>query len=216
MPSIDREVLDIYRNKKGFTDQDLADASGIDDRTIRRVRREGQGSMETANRIAGALGIEVEFLINGIAPHLIQPLPKTKRRYNAIIELDVPFKQMDTQAKEEKKALLKKVIGGTSDIEILKVQDGSTILTVQMSEGDVLRLLAAMMDSELDMLRVKKIRIPDHSWLVMIIALLNYDNARLRPDQLNEETISELLTSRALEDAMKLKTRDCLICKKID
>jgi len=216
MPRIDSEVLDIYRNKRELTDEQLASSCGISDRTVRRIREEGQGSWDTVKRLAGGLGIDVELLVNGIDPPVADSPPRIKRRFEVVIRMDVPFKQMDTQMKAEKKALLGKVISGMSEIEILKVQDGSTILTLEMSEGDILRLLAAMMDHELDMLRITKIRIPDHSWIIIILALLNYDKEQLQPDRIEEAVLSELLNDRDLQYSMKLKTKDCLICKKID
>ena len=216
MPRIDPEVLDVYRNKRGFTDEQLADLCGITDRTIRRIREEGQGSWDSAKRLAGGLGIDLEVLISGIDPPAAALPPTIKRRFEVVIHLDVPFKQMDTQMKEEKKALLGKVICCLSEITILKVQDGSTILTLEMSEGDILRLLAAMVDRELDMLRISKIRIPDHSWIIIILALLNYDKEQLQPGRINVAVLSELLTDRDLQHSMKMKTKECLICKKID
>ncbi len=217
---VDPSALDHYRKERGWIDEDLAEKSGVSVRTISRARNGEAILLDSAKRIAGALGISLNILVHGrnygIDPPVVVEY-KRHRRYSVILHLAIPFHEMmDTDTQNEKMALLRKVIGGFSDIDIIMVQDGSTRLSLEMTEADILRLLAAMMDHDLDMLRVTKVSIPDHSWLIIIIALLHYDKGQLRPQDVDERTMSELLQSHTLEQALQLKTRECFICKKID
>ena len=71
--------------------------------------------------------------------------------------------------------------------------------------------------------------IPDYSWLIITLALLNYNNKELikklkleplntsaQPHLLQPEALSLLLGNHVLEYDMKMKTKECLMCKGID
>lgn len=51
------------RINKGWTQQQLADVSGLSLRTIQRVESQGQGSMETCNALCAVLEMERRTLL---------------------------------------------------------------------------------------------------------------------------------------------------------
>ncbi len=51
------------RIAKGWTQQQLADVSGLSLRTVQRVESQGQGSMETCNALCSVLEIERQRLL---------------------------------------------------------------------------------------------------------------------------------------------------------
>jgi transcriptional regulator with XRE-family HTH domain len=228
--TISVEVIKLYCRKLGIDRRQLLEQSKLEERTLRRVMRRGRGSQNTAEHIAGALGISVVELRMGIAPTVVPERPKLKSRYECSVHLDIPHAEMaDLKVQHEKRALLEKVIGATSNIKPLRVEDGSTILHLFLTDADILRLLAAMMDNELEILRIKRVAIPDPSWLIIMLALLNYNNKELvrqlkltplsdqaQPQVIKPEALSLLLTNHVLEQDMRMKTRDCIMCKRID
>ena len=51
------------RLARGWTQQQLADVSGLSLRTVQRVENQGQGSMETCNALCSVLEIERQHLL---------------------------------------------------------------------------------------------------------------------------------------------------------
>jgi hypothetical protein len=153
-----------------------------------------------------------------------------KKRYDCSVYLEAPLGEMvELETQRNKAALLGKIIGATRPIIPHRAEEGSTILHLSLTDADILRLLAAMMDNDLEMLKITKVVIPDSSWLIIILALLNYNNKDLvnqlnlqplspqaQPHVIEPESLSELLSGHVLENDMMMKTPNCLICKRID
>lgn len=71
---INASVVKAERIGKGWTQQQLADVSGLSLRTIQRVENQGQGSMETRNALCAVFEIEhQQLLISSDAPGSISP-----------------------------------------------------------------------------------------------------------------------------------------------
>ncbi len=217
--------------QRSITHADLQKQSGLHEKTFKRIMTNGSGSADSIGRIAGALGISLQEIKTGV---LQDDIPKPKRRfkerYACSLYLDIAYADMlKPNAQRERADLLKRFIHATSPIEPVRVEDGSTILHLSIFDTDILRLLAAMMDNELDVLRITKVVIPNTSWLIIMLALLNYNNRDLvkkwrltplspaaQPQLIQPEALSLLLGNHVLEHDMKMKTRDCFICKGID
>lgn len=60
---INASVVKDERIHKGWTQQQLADVSGLSLRTIQRVENQGQGSMETCGALCSVLEIERRRLL---------------------------------------------------------------------------------------------------------------------------------------------------------
>ncbi len=60
---INASVVKAERIGKGWTQQQLADVSGLSLRTIQRVENQAQGSMETTNALCAVFNIERQQLI---------------------------------------------------------------------------------------------------------------------------------------------------------
>lgn len=72
---INPERIKNSRVHRGWTQQQLADVSGLSLRTIQRVENQGQGSLETTNALCAVLEIEREHLF---APNkTVRRLPMT-------------------------------------------------------------------------------------------------------------------------------------------
>ena len=61
--NISGEKIKQQRNSKGWTQEVVAKASGLSLRTVQRLEREGGGSGETLQALAGAFDVEVGALL---------------------------------------------------------------------------------------------------------------------------------------------------------
>ena len=67
--NINGEMVRALREKKSWSQEHLAKASGVSERTIQRVEVDGVGSAETRLALAAALGVPVsELLADSITP----------------------------------------------------------------------------------------------------------------------------------------------------
>lgn len=73
---INASVVKKERTNKGWTQQQLADVSGLSLRTIQRVESQGQGSMETGNALCSVLEMERRTLVE--APKTEEPYTRPK------------------------------------------------------------------------------------------------------------------------------------------
>lgn len=69
-------VVKKERTNKGWTQQQLADVSGLSLRTIQRVESQGQGSMETCSALCSVLEMERHTLVE--APKIGEPYSRPK------------------------------------------------------------------------------------------------------------------------------------------
>jgi DNA-binding XRE family transcriptional regulator len=75
---INGAIVRALRERKSWSQEHLANASGLSARTVQRVEMEGIGSAETRLALAGALGVPVADLI--AEPHSSAgPVPMTRR-----------------------------------------------------------------------------------------------------------------------------------------
>lgn len=208
--TISREILDQYRKNKGWTDLKLALEAELENpKTIERGRAGEPILLKSARNIARALGIELELLINGVEPPIPEP-DLTSKRFEVRLHLATPRSSMrDPRVLHSKIALLQKVIAGIDPPQYKDMLDGSTILILQMLNADILRLLAAMMDGTLENLDVMQIFIPNHSWIIRMIAMLKWRGNPLEPD---DEGWNEYINAGEW-DVLRTKTSNCFFCR---
>ncbi len=203
-------ILEKYRRSKGFTDLALAEASGISTRAIERARHGDPIAISSAKRIAQALGISLDLLILGkeVDPPAVEP-DLSARRFRVRIRLSTPPASLLERAQINRKvALIERIIGATDTAVFEGCEDGNTMLVLKMLDADILRLLAAMLDGILAELEVRKVHIPDHSWILDMIALLHWRGEPIQPDA--EGWLG--LMDAAEWDKLHTKTPCCFLC----
>jgi transcriptional regulator with XRE-family HTH domain len=77
---IDSTTLKRLRKERGWTQQHLADASGLSLRTVQRIERDGAAANETVMALCAALAIHREQLsvIPKLDPSQLQPVNLTR------------------------------------------------------------------------------------------------------------------------------------------
>jgi transcriptional regulator with XRE-family HTH domain len=206
--TVNREVLETRRKNMGLTSAALAEKAKVSLRTIVRARTGKPIRLDSAQLIANALEVSLHTLINGWDPPV---RPDAAPRHTVGMRLNVPHEEMLHPRRSHKTIrLLKRVIGTDAEMKFSRVTNGNkTNVELPLRDSDVLRLIAAMLDGDLDDIEIEELWIDDHSWIIQILALLEYHG---KTDGRDAETWDELLNSGALE-FLKIRTRDCLFCR---
>jgi len=213
---INKERYEQAMAEKGMTFLDLAVAAGVDEKTARNARYKPK-DRSTISKLDGALGKMADWLTSSEDPPAPEP-PKRRigaERYTVTLYMEKPQKEA-LRDHEIITRLLGKIICGSFEPRFETATPGSTKFVVTMTAPDILRLLAAMLEGDLDLLAVKRIELGDHGWLMTALALLQYKEPHLQPQSIKPDALSHYLQNRVIENDLNLKTRNCVLCKAID
>lgn len=206
---ISKGILDDRRKIKGWDDATLAANADVSVKTIERGRAGVPISIAAAASIARILDVALETLITGHDPRDNMP-GREHRWYHVRMRLSKPVKAMQDQSARDKfVALLRTMIQSSDDITMLKPDDKSTEIAINITDADILRLLACMMDGKLTYLDITTLCIPDHSWILKALALLEWSKGTLAT--VDSEAWGELLNVGAM-NFLKIKSDTCFFC----
>jgi transcriptional regulator with XRE-family HTH domain len=133
----DLKKIESLRIKRGLTINDFADKADISRRTLAGLSKKKAVVMSTMRSIAQALDVSVESLLPGYSEN---PEPKDSR-VTIRIEMAIPIKSFTATQQMEFTSLLKALLQSTDQINVTSVVDGSTIVTLDMSKTDAIRLM---------------------------------------------------------------------------
>ena len=204
---IDAEAFETIRKKRGFKYKELAERTGISEETLRRLKKTKRLKEIYVHVLANVLETTFETLTRGIDPPIAPREKKKVYRQQVEVTMQLDLASLNDQKKEQIKRLINRVISGSYRIDI--VQPGVTLI-LEMSESDILRLLAAMIDGDLDLLHIKTLRIKNYDWLMTILAVL--ENRGGKWIRLDEETMSSLKWERGFS-SLNIHTQQCHFCK---
>ena len=147
-----RDEIDRLRKGAGLTMEELADKTGLGLRTIQKALRGDPVDLKTVRMIANSFKVKCESLID--APE--------KGRSRVRITIDIEF----SEAEDDDKLMawlrqFKSEIGTRNRIDVIGLEEGSVIVTLEMSEEDIRRLVRKLQEKgTADRLKIKKIDLP--------------------------------------------------------
>ena len=139
----DLAKIESLRIKQGWTVDDLARNAGISRRTLDRLNGKKGVVMSTVRCIAEAFGMEPDDLLPGNADGAAKS--KRQPRYDMEFRLELPFESITGTIVEAFKELVAAKLQSTDATIVISVQRGCTIITLNMSERDVIRLISLAM-----------------------------------------------------------------------
>ena len=154
----DAEAIKRLRLEKGWRVEDLAKKAICSVRTLDNIEKGASVYMNTLSKIANALDVEYKTLLPGGEPPAEPPRPEP--RVQVQITFAIPFAQFD-----ESKQLggliefLKKFMKGGGDVDVLGVEPGSTIITLEMNVEDMNALLSAYKKGKLAEIHCTELRL---------------------------------------------------------
>lgn len=207
--TINAEVLQTRRKALGLSIEKLAEKADITARTIYRALDGEPLRLTTIRALARALDVTPETLMNGYDPPAVEP-DRFSRRYTVHIHLKTPLRLLQNHPElyHAKKDILELISGAEYGIDIQDEGNGHAHLVLNMRDADILRLLAAMMDNNLRRLDITRIEIPDHSWMLRMLAITKVDGW---PNPASPETWEERLNDRQME-FLQSRTPHCWFC----
>jgi transcriptional regulator with XRE-family HTH domain len=159
------------RATKGMSADTLAEVSGCSERTIASLES-GQNNcfIYTLNKVAQALGVECGDVIANADQK--DAKEKAKEPIRILLEIHLPTDFADfteTTIPSLLKALA--AIAGTKSLmELVRVESGTTILTISVTESDAFRLIAACKDDLLSLFHIAGLRFVKRMELRMILS----------------------------------------------
>lgn len=149
------------RIEKGWRVEDLAKKAGCSLKTVENVEKGANVYIYTLKRIASALGVEPsELLIDGDdAP--LERRRKKERVIRITFEVSTPYDEFDESS--DLVNLLQALVNrlGGKEMEPTGVEEGSTLVEVEMTLEQFLELAEAYADGRLDDLNIESIGTPD-------------------------------------------------------
>ncbi len=161
----DGKAVQRLRIEKGWRVEDLADKAKCSLKTVENVERGRNVYLYTLNKFAKALGVEPSTLMAGAA--LPDP-PKKERRFKVQFTLEIPFEKFDESMHLVSFLnMLRDYLQAKDEITVVGVQEGSTIITLEMSLDDIQRLIDVFLsrhrevEDGLNAFRVASLKLPD-------------------------------------------------------
>jgi transcriptional regulator with XRE-family HTH domain len=159
----DGKAIQRLRIEKGWRVEDLAKKAKCSLKSVENVERGANAYLYTLSKFAQALGVAVSTLMIGTEP---PDPPKKERRFKVQFTLEIPFEEFDeSEQLVGFLAILKQIVQAKHEITVAGVEEGSTIITLEMSMDDIERLIYEFADSranvELDTFRVAWLKLPD-------------------------------------------------------
>ena len=165
------DKLESLRIARGWSREALADKALVSTRTLDSLMAGENGVLSTFAKLAKALDTPVNSLLDGYeSPAVQQRGPESPPDASAILSTQ-PIKgikiwigdsstyTLDTP-REVLAYLLGQSIEAQQKIVVIEITKGSIIVELEMSEEDVLRLVAAFAEIRLDSIHVEAIRLP--------------------------------------------------------
>lgn len=131
--SVDGEKLARLRRAMGWRVSDLAENAKCSEKTVQNAEAGKPIYISSAAAIAKALRIEYEDLLVGGEPNL----------HRVRITVDADIRQLDSSKNVQILIRLLAELTGAKGIEIVKREEGSIIITLEMPEDDLLKVVAA-------------------------------------------------------------------------
>jgi transcriptional regulator with XRE-family HTH domain len=160
----DGQAIQRLRIEKGWRVEDLAKKARCSLKTVENVEKGQNVYLYTLSKFAQALGVEVSALVPGTAP---PDPPKKERRFKVQLTLDIPFEEFDeSEHLVSLLDMLKQIVHAKHEITVAGVEEGSTIITLEMSIDDIQSLIDVFIPTirdkdELDAFRVEQLKLPD-------------------------------------------------------
>lgn len=156
-----------------LTQEALADKAEVSVRTINNLMAGKPVLLDTFGRVAKALDTSVDSLFEGYEPPAVQrrgaesPPDHSEALSKQRIHITLNFGDNAPFNVESRKKFIENIIAQAIEAEdqivVIEIIKGSTIVELDMSEEDALRLVAAFTEARLDSIDVEAIRLPPTS-----------------------------------------------------
>jgi transcriptional regulator with XRE-family HTH domain len=166
--AIDADAVKRLRIAKGWKVEDLAKKVGCSLRTATNVERGANVYLFTASNFAEALGVELKDLLCGTFEKSTTKAeqPPAKRAIHVDLKLRIPFPEFDETVDTARlMEFLSKCVNWSAQVNFVAVRDGSTIVTLQIEEHDLVELLNAFRVGNLEEIGVIEVVCPSRSEL---------------------------------------------------
>lgn len=188
----DGEAIQHLRIEKGWRVEDLADKAKCSLKTVENVERGRNVYLYTLSKIAQALGVEVSTLMPGSPSGSPSPdPPKKKWMGNVQITLNIPFEAFDESTHlRSLLTMLRDFIQAKDEITVAGVEQGSTIITLEMSMEDIERLIDVFcshqreVEDGLDTFGVESLKLPDSEDFTLTQTLENPEDGTVSEEPL--------------------------------
>src|SRR5579885_3000893 len=149
------------RIEKGWRVEDLANRAGCSLKTVENVEKGENVYIYTLKRVANALGVEPSELLIDEDDVPSARMRKKERVWKITLEVSTPYDEFDESSDLVNllQALVSRLGGG--GIEPTGLQEGSTVIEVEMTLEQFLELAEAYADGRLDDLNIESIAAPD-------------------------------------------------------
>lgn len=149
------------RIEKGWRVEDLARRAGCSLKTVENVEKGENIYVYTLKRIANALGVEPSELLIDVDDAPPERMRKKERVWKITLEVSTPYDEFDESS--DLVSLLQALVSrlGGGGIEPTGIQEGSTLIEVEMTLEQFLELAEAYADGRLDDLHIESIAAPD-------------------------------------------------------
>ena len=144
------EAIRRLRTEKGWRVEDFMKKTGCSKRTHENIERGAIARILTLRLFAEALGVNFPALLAEPLAAIEQPAEPKERRRQVVITVSFPFEEFDES--EQLWSLIQsltKQIAAKDAVIVLRVANGSTIITLEMSEADLQQLMNCFLKGEL-------------------------------------------------------------------
>jgi transcriptional regulator with XRE-family HTH domain len=193
----DGEAIQRLRIEKGWRVEDLAKKARCSLKTVENVERGRSVYLYTLSKFAQALGVEVSTLMAGAAP---PDPPKKERRFKVQFTLEIPFEEFDESMQLVSFLnMLRDYLQAKDEIAVVGIEEGSTIITLEMSLDDIQRLIDVFwgrrrdVEAGLEAFRVASLQLPDSEDFTLTQTVENLEDGSV-----SEESLRGRVYQRAL------------------
>lgn len=138
---VDGSALERLRKAAGLTIDDLANKSGVSTRTLNSYTAGKEARISSLKYVADALGVEFRSLLKE-PPSKELPQSPVEKRVEIDINVSIPYEMFEQSSQLAAfLAMLQSVLNPQSNIKVISVKEGSTIIAVEMDIEDVVKLL---------------------------------------------------------------------------
>jgi transcriptional regulator with XRE-family HTH domain len=172
---VDGSALERLRKAAGLTIEDLADKSGVSTRTLNSYTAGKEARISSLKYVADALGVEFRTLLKQPPSKELLQSP-VEKRVQIDINVSIPYETFEESSQLAAfLAMLQSVLSPQSNINVIRVKEGSTIITVEMDIEDVVKLLELFFKESLNY-PVPESRDPSEFSVIQAISFPNSSN----------------------------------------